>query len=70
MNESLKKDLHWSILGKKYVVRNVPYEIYDAESEEFLDLDVVIKLAMIRDLMYENKIPHDIDFEEVADLEF
>jgi hypothetical protein len=30
----MKKDLHWSILGKKYVVRNVPYEIYDAESEE------------------------------------
>lgn len=68
--ELLRKDFSWSILGTNYVVRNVPYSVLPAEGEEFMSLGVSLKVAMIRDLMYENEIPHDVNFDDVADLEF
>lgn len=61
----MKKDIHWTMENVDYVVRNVPYEILD---EEVINLDVAIKLELIRELMYENEIPHDVDFDKVADL--
>jgi hypothetical protein len=66
----LKMDFEWSILDANYIIRNVPYERLDAEGEIFFDLDVSLKMAMIRDLMVTNEIPHDVDFELVAEFEF
>jgi len=65
----LKLDVKWSTLDNNYIVRNVPYEKLDAEGEIFFDLSVSIKLAMIRDLMGNNEIPHDIDYDLVANFE-
>jgi hypothetical protein len=67
--ELLKKDVHWTISNVNYVVRNVPYTELDAEGDEFYSLGVSIKLTMIRDLMYMNQIPHDVNFDDVADLD-
>lgn len=66
----MKKDIHWSILETDYIVRNVPYEIYDAEGEVFFDLGVSIKLTAIRDLMVMNELPHDLDYDVFKDVEF
>lgn len=68
--EKLKQDVNWTISDVNYVVRNVPYTELDAEGDEFFDLGVTIKLAMIRDLMYMNQIPHDVNFDDVADMKF
>ena len=63
-----KTDLHWIIGNTSYVIRNVPYEqIHDEES---FDMNTAIKITMLRDLMVEDKIPHDVDFESVVDFEF
>ncbi|MBS4224168.1 hypothetical protein [Lederbergia citrea] len=66
----LKKDIIWNILEKKYIVRNVPYTVSDTEDEQFLDLDVSMRLTALRDLMFENEIPHDINYEDIAHIEF
>ena len=65
-----QKDIVWSILDKEYTVRNVPYSILDAEGEEFLSLGVSVKLELIRKLMLMDEIPHNVDFNDVADLKF
>ncbi|HBI05156.1 MAG TPA: hypothetical protein DDY49_14135 [Paenibacillaceae bacterium] len=64
------KDVTWSISGIEYIVRNVPYSMLSAIDSEFLDLDVSIRLTAIRDLMVENEIPHDINYEDLAHIEF
>ncbi|MBS4178816.1 hypothetical protein [Lederbergia citrea] len=65
-----KKDITWNILDRKYIVRNVPYTVSDTEDEQFLDLDVSMRLTALRDLMFENEIPHDINYEDIAHIEF
>jgi hypothetical protein len=67
--EELRIDLHWTMENINYVIRNVPYEMLDVEDEEVINLDVAIKLELIRELMYTNQIPHDVDFDKVSDLE-
>ncbi|PLR99603.1 hypothetical protein [Bacillus sp. T33-2] len=66
----LKKDFVWAISGVQYKVKNVPYYEMDAPEKEYLDLDVTIKLAAIRDLMYANEIPHEVDYEDIDHIEF
>ncbi|MGQ4668107.1 hypothetical protein ACUIJN_20210 [Metabacillus halosaccharovorans] len=66
----LTKDIHWQIEECAYVVRNVPYLKADYDGEEMLDLDVSIALTTLRDLMVENAIPHDVNYDEFADIEF
>lgn len=61
------KNVTWSISNKEYVVRNVPYQVI--ETEEFLALDVSIKLTALRDLMFENKIPQDVNFKDLDGIE-
>ncbi|MED4852178.1 hypothetical protein P9386_10150 [Caldifermentibacillus hisashii] len=63
-----KKDVLWQILGNEYRVLNVPH--YKMNSEEYFDIDVTFKLAMIRDLMITNEIPKTVNFEEIADFTF
>lgn len=38
--------------GTEYKILNVPYEWIDAEGEEFVDVDVAIKIKIIRELMF------------------
>lgn len=66
----MKKDIFWTIKDIRYVIRNVPYIEADYDHEELLDLDTAVKLEMIGHLMVENEIPHDVDFDDIADLEF
>ncbi|MEK4025413.1 hypothetical protein [Sporosarcina sp. FSL W7-1283] len=66
----MKKDLEWTIEDTLYVIRNVPHEIYDGYDDGLIDMSVAIKVSMLRDLMVENKIPHDVDYEVVKDVEF
>lgn len=65
----LTKDVVWNIDGKQYVVKNVPYSELKAEENEYFDMEVSIRLTMIRDLMYMNEIPSVIDYSVVADFE-
>ncbi|WP_164667746.1 hypothetical protein [Virgibacillus doumboii] len=66
----LKKDIHWKREECAYVIRNIPYLKADYDGEEMLDLDVSIAITTLRDLMIENAIPHDVDYEDYADIEF
>ncbi|WP_243292963.1 hypothetical protein [Bacillus sp. FJAT-47783] len=66
----LKKDIHWQIADCAYVVRNVPYLKADYDGEEMLDLDVSVAVTTLRNLMVENVIVHDVDYEDFADIEF
>lgn len=63
------KDLVWNMAGTEYRIRNVPYEVFDVEEEEVVSLEVAMKLEMIRELMFANKIPNAVNYELVADLE-
>lgn len=66
----LTKDIHWQIADCKYVVRDVPYLIADYDSEELLDMDVSITVTTLRDLMVENAIPNEVNYNDFADIEF
>lgn len=46
-----KKVFTWDMDGTKYKILNVPYECIDADGEEFVDLDVAVKMEMVRELM-------------------
>lgn len=65
-----KKDLYWEVASQKYVLRNVPFFQADYDEEEIVDLDVSIKVTALRDLMVENELPHDVNYEIYADIEF
>lgn len=65
--KSLKKDVKWYLGERAYVVKNVPYSILPAEENEYFEMDVSIRLTMIRDLMYMNEIPSVIDYNVVSD---
>lgn len=54
---------------KKCVIRNVPHVIGD-DDEECIDLGVSIKVTTLRDLMWEEEIPIEIDFKEIEDIEY
>ena len=65
-----RRDLTTNVGDKVFTVRNIPYENYDAEGEEFVDIGVALKIAMIRDLMDADEIPYDVDYTKVEDLKF
>jgi hypothetical protein len=65
----IKKEFTWNINDKEYKVFNVPFYEINAEEEDYVDAEVAIKLALIRDLMIADEIPHIVDFDEVADIE-
>lgn len=65
----LTKDVVWNIDGKQYIVQNVPYSELKAEENEYFDMDVSIRLTMLRDLMYIKEIPSIIDYGIVANFE-
>ena len=73
MNEKtekiVKKEFTWTINGEKYKVLNVPFYEMDAPEREYVDTEVALKLALIRELMVADEIPHIVDFDEVADIE-
>jgi len=62
-----KKEIVWNISDTEYKVRNVTYSVFN--DEEFYDLDVTLKLSMIKDLMVQEEIPTTIDFEKVTNLD-
>ncbi len=62
------KHMKWSIYNNDYIIRNVPYEIID--SEEVIDLDTSVKVTALRDLMVEEDIPKDVDFNDFDEIEF
>lgn len=64
----LKKDIRWKISGSVYVVRNVPYLKAEYDGEELMEMDVSITLTALRDLMVEEAIPHDINYDDFADI--
>ncbi|MCJ7843384.1 hypothetical protein MUB24_21400 [Lederbergia sp. NSJ-179] len=66
---TLTKDVIWYIDGKKYVIQNVPYSKLQAEEEEYFDMDVSVRLTILRDLMYMNDIPLIIDYKLVEGFE-
>ncbi|WP_143083022.1 hypothetical protein [Salibacterium qingdaonense] len=68
--EKPTKDIVWSVVDKEFAVRNVPFSRMDADGEEFLSLGVSAKLELIRELMLNDEVPHDVNFEDVADLKF
>lgn len=65
----LTKNVVWNIDGKQYVVENVPYSELKAEENEYFDMDVSIRLTMLRDLMLMEEIPSKIDYSMVANFE-
>lgn len=64
-----KKDFVWEMNGTEYKILNIPYEELDADGEEFVDLQVALKMEMIRELMIAERIPSVVDYEVVATLE-
>ncbi|MFD2639132.1 hypothetical protein [Piscibacillus salipiscarius] len=64
----LTKDVQWKINDSKYIIRNVPYLKADYDEEELFDLDVSLTITSLRDLMVENKIPNDVNYEDFADI--
>ncbi|MBM7681885.1 hypothetical protein JOD43_002057 [Pullulanibacillus pueri] len=64
----VKKDIVWNINSTEYVVQNVPYVVTD--EEDVLDFNVSITITALRDLMYEDQIPHIVDYEDYAHIEF
>lgn len=67
---TFKKDIHWYIDETTYVIRNVPYLKSDYDGEELLDLEVSITVTALCDLMIVDAIPHDIVYEDFADIEY
>ncbi|WP_433595430.1 hypothetical protein [Lysinibacillus xylanilyticus] len=65
----LTKNVVWNIDGKQYVVENVPYSELKAEENEYFDMDVSIRLTMLRDLIFMEEIPSKIDYSIVANFE-
>lgn len=53
---------------KKCVIRNVPCEIVG--EEKVLDLNVSLKVTTLRDLMFDNELPLDVNYEDFKDIEF
>lgn len=68
-NTISKRVFSWDMDGTEYKILNVPYERIDTEGEEFVDLDVAVKMEMVRELMAAERIPSVVDFEVVANLE-
>lgn len=62
-----KKTVAWEIDGKSYRILNVPYSEFN--DEDYYDLDVSLKLAMIKDLMVKKEIPREVDFNDVSSLD-
>lgn len=66
---TLTKNIVWNIQNKEYKVKNVPYVELDAEEKNYFNMDVSIRLTMLRDLMVMNEIPNVVDYSLVADFE-
>lgn len=54
----------------KYSFFAVEKEKADYDHEELLDMDVSIAITTLRDLMVENEIPHEVSYEDFADIKF
>lgn len=63
-------EVSWDIAGVEYKILNVPTYHMHSEEKEYFDMDVTLKIAMIRDLMYAKEIPNIVDFNDIADLQF
>lgn len=68
-NTSLTKDVVWNIGEREFVVKNVPYSELPSEENQYFDMDVSIRLTMLRDLMCMGEIPTIIDYSIVANFE-
>ena len=53
--------------GEECVIRNIPCEYY--YEEPMFDMKSFNLLSYIRDLMYADEIPLDVDYQKVKDLE-
>lgn len=69
MGDNAKIDFEWSNAGVKYVIRNVPC-LNDENKEESFSLDVTLKMAALKDLMFDGKISKDVDFEEFSGIKY
>jgi hypothetical protein len=64
------KDVSWEIDQKHYVIRNVPFKVYEEYSdEEVYNSDVTLKLLILKDLMESDEIPSDIDFRKAMKIQ-
>lgn len=68
--EVMSKALVWHLDGIEYKILNVPVYEMHSQWNGYYDLDVTLKIAMIRDLMYADEIPYVVDFNDVSDLTF
>lgn len=64
-----KKDYIWKLNGEYYIIRNIPFYVSE-NAEDSVDASVALKVATLKELMTENKIPKDIDFEKMKDVEY
>ncbi|MGE6833652.1 hypothetical protein ACQKGA_28270 [Priestia megaterium] len=63
-----KKEFVWVMDGIEFKISNVPCERLDKNSEEVVDLEVAIKIEMLRELMIAKRIPQQVNYEVVAKL--
>ncbi|WP_019720157.1 hypothetical protein [Heyndrickxia coagulans] len=63
----LKRTVEWTIDNKKLKIINVPYEKLPVDGEIFYDADVSIRIMMLKDLMFADRIPPIVDYEIVKD---
>lgn len=64
----MKKDIKWMLSSTEYVVKNVP--VIELDGEEFFDTNTSIVLLTMRDLMVENEIPKEVDFDKFKHIKF
>ena len=69
LNTYLKKEVNWEIEGKIFTVRNVPYTISLSGEGNYFDLDVCVRLTMVRDLMCMGEIPSEVDYAVISEIE-
>lgn len=64
----MKKDIKWILSSIDYVVKNVP--VIELDGEEFFDTNTSIVLLTLKDLMIENEIPNEVDFDDFKHIKF
>lgn len=63
------KDVEWENEKGRYIIRNVPFHVYEEYTNEAVySSDVTLKLLLLKELMEENEIPSEIDFMKAKEL--
>jgi hypothetical protein len=63
------KDVAWENEKGRYVIRNVPFRVYEEYTNEpVYSSAVTLKLLLLKELMEENEIPNEVDFMKAKEL--